>query len=80
MGKHNRPDAPAILKRIIEICDLPTDKKDSLQRMNRDQLVNLHIYITELKRTNEELSKKIDELHQPGNGDTSGEIKRSSES
>lgn len=80
MGKHDRPDSPTILKRIIEECQLPNTTKDTLQRLSRDQLVNLYFYITELKRTNEEMSKKIQELHQQGNEGNNDETERPSKS
>jgi len=78
MGKHNRPGTPTLIKRIIEEADLPKNEKDVVQRMRRDQLVDLHFYIKELKLTNEELIVKINELHQQNNGDQSDrEIKGS---
>lgn len=76
MGKHERPDNPTIIKRIIEECGLPNNEDVSIQRFSREQLMSLYFYVTEVKRTNKEYKNKIVELNQQGNEGKSGESKR----
>jgi len=67
MGPQLKPDTPTIIKRIIEEASLPKKDAEALYKLNRQQLLELYMYITELKKTNKELHAKLDELSAQGN-------------
>ena len=64
MAEQMKPDTPTILKRIIQEASLPGNEAEKLQKLNRQQLVELYLYITELKRTNKDLHEKIELMTQ----------------
>jgi hypothetical protein len=63
MGKQLKPDVPTLIKRIIQEASLPDNEKDILSKFNRNQLVELYVYLSELKRSNIELTDKINQLN-----------------
>lgn len=59
---------PTLIKRIIKEAALPPTEEEMLYKFNRHQLLELYVYITELKKTNEELIKKIQKMNQSSGG------------
>jgi len=57
-----KPDTPTIIKRIIQEASLPKKKEEGLHKLNRQQLLELYMYITELKKSNQELNTRLDEI------------------
>lgn len=66
MGQQIKPDIPTLIKRISQEASLPEVEKGMLQKFNRHQLLELYVYISELKKTNEELIKKIQDMNDGG--------------
>jgi hypothetical protein len=64
-----KPDIPTLTKRIVEEASLPKTEEDMLYKFNRHQLLELYVFITELKKTNEELITKIQEMNKGTDGD-----------
>jgi len=73
MPKDFKIDTPTLLRRIIEEARLGGIEKETVTKFNRHQLVELYMYITELKKTNKELSDKIQDMNLKGDEDDSGE-------
>lgn len=63
MARQIKPDVPTLIKRIQKEASLPAAENDMLQKFNRHQLLELYVYITELKKNNEELINKIQEMN-----------------
>lgn len=63
MSIQKKPDVPKLIKRIIEEASLPAAETEMLYKFTRQQLVELYIYLSELKKTNVELINKIQEMN-----------------
>lgn len=73
MGDQLKPDTPTIIKRIIQEASLPQKKSEDLHKLNRHQLLELYMYITEVKKTNKELKLKLETfIAQGSNGENNG--------
>lgn len=77
MAQQIKPDVPTLIKRIVEEASLPQVQEEMIHKFNRHQLLELYIYITELKKSNKELIDKINEMNKL-NGCFSGNNKKSS--
>jgi len=66
MGKNYKTDVPTLIRRIITEAALPKAEEDMLYKFNRHQLVELYVFISELKKNNEELIKKINDMNMGG--------------
>jgi len=59
MAEQIKPDVPTLIKRIGEMCSLPVLEKEKVHKFNREQLVELYVYLTELKASHKEALAKI---------------------
>lgn len=62
MAEQIKPDVPTLIKRISEMCRLPAAENEKVHKFNRDQLVELYVYLSELKASHKELLDKINEI------------------
>jgi hypothetical protein len=64
MAQQIKPDVPTLIRRISEEASLPEPEKTIIHKFNRHQLLELYVYISELKKSNKELILKINEMNQ----------------
>jgi hypothetical protein len=69
MNNKFKPDVPTLIKRITEEASLPDTEKGMVYKFSRQQLVELYMYLSELKRTNVELVDKIRQLNSKDTND-----------
>jgi len=67
MGEQIKPDVPSLIKRITEIAALPISEKNKVQKFTREQLVELYVYLSELKSSHKDLLTKINEMSKGAN-------------
>jgi len=72
MAKHSKIDSSTLVQRISDEASLKDPEKDTIRTFSRQQLLELFVFITELKRNNLELNNKIEQIqNQKGNVDGS---------
>lgn len=62
MTEQIKPDVPTLIKRIKEMCNLPDLEKEKVHKFNREQLVELYVYLAELKASHKEALAKINAI------------------
>jgi len=62
MAEQIKPDVPTLIKRIGEMCNLPDLEKEKVHKFNREQLVELYVYLAELKASHKEALAKINAI------------------
>jgi len=67
MGNQLKPDIPTLIKRISKEAHLPSVEESMIYKFSRSQLVELYVFISELKKTNSELINKVREISEAGN-------------
>ena len=69
MGEQIKPDIPTLIHRIKEMASLPESESKKVHKFNRDQLMELYIYISELKHGHKELTAKINNMSMEGSSE-----------
>lgn len=66
MAEQIKPDIPTLIRRITEMASLPQAETEKVLKFNREQLVELYVYLLELKASHRELLLKINSMSTGG--------------